>query len=282
MTNPPVQIRWFDAWANQLNSAKNGAALRNLHRWMWSEWKRTGPAVAEETNAALGLVDDDCMQPDIPHLFAGKPDTTDLLFININPGWDRARNSIEDGIVARSEDASWSFCRALFTIYPDSVGPMNWWSQAIGLAWRIVHGQAPQKRTAREKREWADSRVSGWELLPLHSKGAGILHCMDRHPTGISAIAAMRASLGFAIRCSAPVTVVASSIGATLTEELAASERWKEIALADEVLPKGTRAFQVGNRLVVAVPRQLISKYTGTKFDHVAAAIRGLHMKAQA
>lgn len=282
MTDSSAHLRWFDAWADQLDTAQTGTDLRTLHRWMWSEWKRDGLAVAAEVNATLGLAGDNCIQPDIPHLFAGKPESAYILFVNINPGWDADRNRVEDGIVSRSEDASWSFCRSLFTRYPEEVGRMNWWSQAIGLAWRIVHGQAPRSRTAREKREWANSRVSGWELLPFHSKSAGIMSCLEAHPVGTSLRRAMRASLGFAVRCSPPVTVVASSIGTSLTEELAAQERWKEIRLADPAPPSGARAFQVRKRLVLSIPRQVVSKYSGTKFDAVAAAIHGLQVKAQA
>jgi hypothetical protein len=159
---------------------------------------------------------------------------------------------------------------------------MNWWSQAIGLAWRIIRNESPQRRAAHEKREWANSHVSGWELLPLHSKSAGVLKRLNKHPAGTVVKAAMRASLGFAVRCRAPVTVVASSIGATLTEELAADEHWTEIALIDEPLPDGARAFRVQDRLVLAVPRQIVNRYSGTSFDDLAAGICKLRARARA
>lgn len=276
-------VSWFDAWTAQLAAAQSGQELRPLHRWLWSAWvqNQSGPRLVGALNAALQLPGDDRMRPDVPHLFAGRPEDTDLLFVNINPGWAAERNRTEDGIVAASEEASWSFCRALFTRYPREVGRMNWWSQSIGIAWRVVHGSAPTGTPTREKQEWADARVSGWELLPIHSTNGGFLNRLTAHPAGRSLRDSMKASLGFALRCGAPVTIIASSIGSALAEELAAKEQWRELKCADTTLPVGSRAFVVHRRLVLAIPRQLVSKYSGTKFDDVAFAVRNLRDEAR-
>lgn len=282
MKTESVSARWFEKWTETLTAAQAGAGLRDIHRWLWSTWRQDGSRIAAETNGELCISGDDAMQQDVPHLFAGRPEDSNLLFVNINPGWDPKRNRIEEVIVKRSEEASWSFCRSLFTRYPVEVGKMTWWSQMIGIAWRVLHGRAPAGKSAQEKRKWADERVSGWELLPLHSKSAGVLNRLATRPTGVMIRASMRASLEFAVRCAAPITVVASSIGTALTVELATTEGWREVACGAKALPAGTRAFDANSRLVLAVPRQLVSNYSGTNFDEVAAAMRHLRARAEA
>jgi hypothetical protein len=130
-----------------------------------------------------------------------------LLFVNLNPGWNRDKNSTENATVGASEEASWSFCRALFSRYPIEVGRMSWWDQAIGLGWRIIHGDAPGSLRPPDKRTWANANLAGWELLPLHSQSAGFLSRPNDGVTGCSLTASLGASLRLAMRLRRPVTI---------------------------------------------------------------------------
>lgn len=271
--------QWLDAWTSQLTAAKS-ADLRSVHRWLWSTWKREGAGVAAGLNASLRLQGADIIQPDVPQLFVGQVDTANVLFVNINPGWDARRNATENSIIVASEGASWCFCRELFTRYPAEVGRMSWWSQAIGVAWRVVHGTAPMGMSAREKRTWVNTHVAGWELLPFHSKTARFLVSLDNGSIGSTLVSSMRASLRLAIRFASDVTVVASSVGARLINEFAVAERWPELKVTKPALPIRTKAYAIRGRLLLSLPRQVVSNYSGIKFAEISSAIRRLRDQA--
>lgn len=270
-----AHLRWLAAWKRQMLATTAPDDLRPLHRWMWSSWQLDGAAVVVRLNAALGLDGNDLMQRDIPHLFAGNLETVELLFVNINPGWQEQRNPIEDAIVGRSEDASWCFSRSLFTRYPAEVGRMTWWNQAIGLGWRIVNGASPVSLRADQKRSWAIAHLGGWELFPLHSRAAGFLNAR-RDPTTAEALhLAMQASLCLAVRLARKTTIVASRVGADLANDLARREGWPRVGAAEAAFPAGTKAYQIGGRVLLSIPRQLVSKkHPGVRFDDIASAIR--------
>jgi hypothetical protein len=276
----PAHLAWLDAWTAQLDGAHPSEDGRAVHRWLWTNWDREGYQIAASFNAALRLEGDHQMQPDVPNLFAGQVDTAHLLFVNINPGWDSRRNAIENLIVHCSEEAAWAFCRSVFTRYPAEVGRMTWWTQMIGIAWRIVHGSAPVGKSSLEKRTWANTQVAGWELFPIHSTSAGFLATLTGGPAAAPARRAMDSSLAVALRFGACVTVVASRIGAQMVNALAGRERWPELEVGELPFPTGTRAYARDGRLVLALPRQLASKYSGYKFDEIASAIRELRTRA--
>jgi hypothetical protein len=276
MPNVSPHIGWLDRWTAELHGAQSPDDVRAVHRWMWSTWRQEGPDVAAGLNAALGLPAGHQIQPDVPNLFAGQVDTCELLFVNINPGWNKDRNPVENAIFAASEEASWSFCRALFSRYPIEVGPMPWWNQAIGLGWRIIHGHAPTDVLPRDKRAWANATIAGWELLPHHSQSAEFLSRLRDDLTGRSLRASLRASLGLAMRLRTRVTIVASKAGARLACELALQQGWVGVDDMGPGLPHGSRAFHSEGRLLVAVPRQFSSKYSGLRFQDIASAIRRL------
>jgi hypothetical protein len=275
-----THLQWLEAWTSQLATAESVDSLRQMHRWLWSTWRSAGRGVARGINSALRLRGGDRIQPDIPHLFAGQVETADLVFVNINPGWNAERNAIENSIVATSEEDAWIFSRSVFSRYSVEVGTMHWWNQAIGLAWRVICGTAPTKASALEKRAWANAHVAGWELLPLHSRNAGFLAYLESTATGLAVLSSMRSSLEFAIRLPAPVTVVASSAGAKILNAIAMHRGFSQIDPADSALPVGTKAYVVDKRLILSIPRQLVSKYSGAGFDETAAAIRRLRNKA--
>ena len=112
-----IAIGWLEEWTDQLERAQAAANVRSVHEWMWSAWRRDGANIAAELNAhaKLGADANGQFQADIPHLFAGRVEAADLVFININPGWHKEANAKQNDIVARSEEESWRFCRELFT-----------------------------------------------------------------------------------------------------------------------------------------------------------------------
>jgi hypothetical protein len=276
MAAMPPHLGWLDRWTAQLDGARSADDVRAVHRWMWSTWGQEGPDVAAGLNAALHLEGKHQIQPDVPNLFAGQVDTAELLFVNINPGWHRDRNPAENTIVAGSEEASWDFCRALFTRYPEEVGPMAWWNQTIGLGWRIIHGCAPVAMSPCDKRAWANVTIAGWELLPHHAQSAGFLSRLGDGATGCAVEASLAASLGLAMRLGKRVTIVASKDGARLARDLAVRHGWSEVDGIGPGLPQGSRAFHAERRLLIAVPRPLSSKYSGLRFEEIASAIRRL------
>lgn len=275
-----THIQWLDAWTSQLAAAKSTNHLRSLHRWLWSSWQREGTGIVYGLNASLRLQAANMMQPDFPHLFAGQLDTADVLFVNINPGWHEGTNATENSIVGASEEASWRFSRALFTRFPAEVGRMTWWNQAIGVAWRVIHGAPPMGTSSREKRSWANAHVAGWELLPIHSQSAGFLASLNDVAIGSALMSSMRGSLRLAMRFPSDITIVASSVGSRLANELAAAESYPELKVANAALPIGTKAYGISGRLLLSLPRQLVSKYSGTKFDDISFAIRLLDQVA--
>ena len=273
--NTKLHIEWLSQWHERVGAAGSIDGVRELHDGLWSTWLDCGAVSASGINKDLRLDGDDMMQPDMPHLFAGRPEDATIMFVNINPGWDKAANAVEDQIVRQSEASAWNFSRDLFTQYPKHVGPMKWWSQAIGLAWRIMHGSSPDDVSAEAKQSWALSYVAGWELFPLHSKRAGFLKQLGRGRTGQLVNKCMRAALELALGFPVPVVVVASDIGATMTNMIAVQARWPVVAHGRS-LPEETRVYRVDDRLIVSLPRQIVSSYESLAFEPVAREIRRL------
>jgi hypothetical protein len=241
---------------------------------LWSSWRHDGEAVAAQLNGDIELEGPDQFRRDVPHLVAGQIDKAKLLFVNINPGWDEVRNARVEAVVSKSEEDAWEFASNLFTRYPTDVGRMSWWIQMLSLAWRIAEEGRPPG--AAEKRLWGNSNVAGWELFPLHSTNAGFLSRLDEGEAGLSLARSMQHSLELAIRLSAKATIVNSKEGARLVSEFATREGWEHIDILSGELPPGTAAYNVRGRLLLSVPRPLVSKFSGVNFDAVAAAIRGL------
>src|SRR5512145_2732563 len=83
---------WFTSWQRQLDRTCEPKTLRSIHQWLWDSWRSQAGQIAESANRVLRLVADDALREDTPHLFAGRPENAQVLFVNINPGWHRARN----------------------------------------------------------------------------------------------------------------------------------------------------------------------------------------------
>jgi hypothetical protein len=195
--------------------------------------------------------------------------------VNINPGWNEQQNRLENAIVARSEQDAWSFSRALFTQYKEEIGLNRWWSQAIGIARCILRSSAPKHVSAQEKRAWANTHIAGWELFPIHSQSAGFLHGAGKDAESPLAHA-VEASLALATTFPAKITIVASAAGANRLNNLARRRRWHALEAPKQGLPKGATAYAVGQRLFLSVPRPLVSRFSGIKFNDVASGIHAL------
>ena len=273
-----VALRWLSRWRECSDDVSSPEDFRRLHRWLWRTWRCLGKAAASEINTTLDLIGPDLLQPDVPHAFAGNPFAARLLYVNINPGWNEARNRIEESIVGRSENETWDFSRQLFTRYPAKVGRMYWWNRSIGVAWRIEHGGPPLGIAAREKRAWANEHIGAVELLPLHSNSAGFLHANGPPGTPKQAMRAaieqgMRATLRAALRLRATVSIVCSHAGAAFVNEQAQLDDWTSLPVPAG-LPGGTTAHRVDGVTVVAIPRPLVTKRSALAPDVVAASVR--------
>jgi hypothetical protein len=273
MTNL-LALRWVTSWERQLRRVSHPADLRSLHRWLWRTWNLLGGRLAFEINSELRLVGDDQVRADIPHAFAGQLETAQIVIVNINPGWKTAVNDREDAIVRLGELESWEFCRSVFSRYPPEVAHMYWWNRMLGFAWRIAKGFPPVGRSALEKRLWANVNVGAIELLPLHSTSAGFLTRQGASPRLWNAIHdGMRQTLHATIRLQRPLTLVASKAGAAFTNELARDSGWPTLPVVNG-LPAGTTAYRVGSSTIIAIPRQLVTKYSALAPDLIAAGVR--------
>lgn len=262
---------WLEAWTKQLQAVNRASDVRRAHQWLWNGWSKHGKTVVNELNKSLGLRGDYVFRTHYPHFVAGNIESPKILFVNINPGWSATANKREDKIVRASEHAAWQFCTNLFTTYPVQVGSMGWWSQAIGLAWRIVHGTEPRQPAAK-KREWACKNVAGWELIPLHSAKLDfkkVLAASQDTGVGSALCESIHASLSAARRVQKRI-LVAHSKAAVLTLAPNESKTWRKCRLGKvPVYLHGN-----GPKKTAVLGRPFVGAHTGMNFNQLATAIR--------
>lgn len=263
---------WVCRLTTQLRAVGGGDDVRSLHRWLWETWHQDGQRIARDLNVTLKLQGDDELKEDSPHLFAGQPERARVLVVNINPGWNAENNAVVNSIVSESEAQSWEFNREVYSTRA-GIRPSRWWNLVTGFALRVVEGPSGHRNPASWKREWANNALAGWELFPLHSRSTRNLTNFDGDG-GAVVRECMQASLAFATRLPAETVIVASAPGSVLIDGAIHGQQWVELHNVGLGLPTKLRLFKQDQRLLIVIPRQLASRYSGLRFDELADAIR--------
>lgn len=255
--------QFIEDYLERLRGVSSDANVTALYHWFWDN-QALITAVATEINLALGLRGEEALQPDLPCLTMGS--RQGLLFLLVNPGWNRDLNPKEDSHCRKSRDTYVDYFFNYFTASPPIIGERIRYAASMisfigvlrdGLN-RLGHPRGTKERWRRAN----DTKLIGhWELFPFHSAEDGLTRHISQCPWLFSCI---KESILAALRLQ-PETLLALSSPAhnLLRYQILGNQRWIDTQIGEPStrLSYTVVSGQTRQTEIVSVPRQMLSTY---------------------
>lgn len=274
--------RFIEDYLERLRRIESDDHVKDLYHWLW-EKRREVRNTARLINKKLELAGENELQPDLPCQTIGS--RKGLLFLLVNPGWDKVLNRKEETYCRVSKENYVDAMLNFFETHPKVVGQrIRFAAQMIsfhgllrdGVSRFGLHGHSEARWRAAQQTQL----VGHWELFPFHSSGDGLTARMAEH--GWLATCFLENARA-AVRLKPELLVAMSKQGAELLKSnILAHEVWVEGTVG---CPKAKLAYcktsEGGEVLLIrrqwfSTPRVCMNAELFSEVDRLRASYREL------